>query len=245
MLIPLLFALQQAQPPRIVVHPAAPVVVAGDSVRLTGEVLGADGKPLEGSRVRFTVAGFSFEGSIDTAGLVRTGAVGKIPVSAIGIVPGASPIFERFDVEVVPGPAARVAIAPVPVLGRARLVVGQTLDLSASAYSAAHDRRADRIAWSSARPAAAEVSADGRVTAKTAGRTTISARAGGGAGASAPSASLDVEVVPATIGALSLSPASTHARQGDVVRFTLTARDRGGRAIDGLVPSWSLAPGQG
>jgi hypothetical protein len=240
MLIPLLFALQQGQSPRLVVHPATPIVAAGDSVRLTGEVVGADGRPVEGSRVRFTVAGFSFEGSIDTTGLVRTGAVGKIPVSAIGIVPGQAPLVERFEVEVVPGPAARVALEPA--LERAKLVAGQTLDLAAHAFSAAGDRRADRIAWSSARPAVAVVSADGRVTAKAAGRTTITARAGNGG---AVSASLDVEVVPATLGAVSITPASAHARQGDVVRFVLAATDGQGRAITGLAPSWSLSPGQG
>ncbi len=240
MLIPLLFALQQAQTPRLVVHPAAPVVVAGDSVRLTGAVLGADGKPIEGSRVRFTVAGFSFEGGIDTTGLVRTGAVGKIPVSAIGIVPGQAPVFERFEVEVVPGPAARVAIESA--LERARLVAGQTLDLAARSFSAAGDRRTDRIDWSSTRPAVATVSADGRITARTAGRTTITARAGNGGSARA---SLDVEVLPAALGAVSITPATTHARQGDVVRFTLAAADRQGRAIEGLVPGWSLAPGHG
>jgi hypothetical protein len=240
MLIPLLLTLLQDPSPRLVVHPARPIVVAGDSVRLTGQVLGADGKPVEGSRVRFTVAGFSFEGGIDTAGMVRTGAVGKIPVSAIGIVPGRSPIFERFEVEVVPGPAARVTLEPA--LDRAKLVAGQTLDLAAHVFSAAGDRRADRIAWSSARPAVADVSADGRVTAKAAGRTTITARAGDGGPARA---TLEVEVVPASLGAVRLAPASAHARQGDVVRFTLTAAGSDGKPIAGLVPSWSFSPGRG
>jgi hypothetical protein len=240
MLLPLFLALQQgaAPAPRLDVHPAAPMVVAGDTVRLTGRVLGADGKPVEGSRVRFAIAGASFEGAIDTAGLVTAGAVGRIPVSAIGVVPGRAPIFQRLEVEVVPGPAARVAIEPARE--RLRLVAGQTLDLAAAAYSAAGDRRADRIAWSSARPSVAAVSADGLVTARSAGRTTISARAGEGA-----SAALDVEVLAARLGTLAVAPATTHARQGDVVRFSLAARDAAGRAIEGLAPTWSIAPGKG
>jgi hypothetical protein len=240
MLLPLFLALQQgAVPaPRLDVHPAAPMVVAGDTVRLTGRVLGADGKPVEGSRVRFAIAGASFEGAIDTAGLVTAGAVGRIPVSAIGVVPGRAPIFQRLEVEVVPGPAARVAIEPARE--RLRLVAGQTLDLAATAYSAAGDRRADRIAWSSARPSVAAVSADGRVTARSAGRTTISARAGEGA-----SAALDVEVLAARLGTLAVAPATAHARQGDVVRFSLAAHDAAGKAIEGLAPTWSIAPGKG
>ena len=241
MLLPLLLALQQSAAPRLVVAPPAPIVVAGDSLRFAGQVLGEDGKPVEGSRVRFTIAGFSFEGSIDTSGMVRTGAVGKIPVSAIGVVPGRAPLVERFEIEVVPGPAARVALEPS--LERARLVAGQALDVAAHAYSAAGDRRGDRIAWTSTRPAVAEVSAEGRITARTAGRATITARAGSGA---APAASLDVEVLPAaTLGDVSIAPASAHARQGDVVRFALTTRDRAGKAVTGLVPTWSLSPGQG
>ena len=240
MLLPLFLALQQgaAPAPRLDVHPAAPMVVAGDTVRLTGRVLGADGTPVEGSRVRFAIAGASFEGAIDTAGLVTAGAVGRIPVSAIGVVPGRAPIFQRLEVEVVPGPAARVAIEPARE--RLRLVAGQTLDLAATAYSAAGDRRADRIAWSSARPSVAAVSADGRVTARSAGRTTISARAGEGA-----SAALDVEVLAARLGTLAVAPATAHARQGDVVRFSLAARDAAGKAIEGLAPTWSIAPGKG
>ncbi|HEX6059407.1 MAG TPA: Ig-like domain-containing protein, partial [Gemmatimonadaceae bacterium] len=240
MLLPLFLALQQgaAPAPRLEVHPAAPMVAAGDTVRLTGRVLGADGKPVEGSRVRFAIAGASFEGAIDTAGLVTAGAVGRIPVSAIGVVPGRAPIFQRLEVEVVPGPAARVAIEPARE--RLHLVAGQTLDLAAAAYSAAGDRRADRIAWSSARPSVAAVSADGRVTARSAGRTTISARVGDGA-----SAALDVEVLSARLGTLVVAPATAHARQGDVVRFSLAARDAAGRAIEGLAPTWSIAPGKG
>ncbi len=240
MILPLLLALQQTTEPRLVVQPAVPIVAAGDTLRLTGQVLGADGKPVGGSRVRFAIAGASFEGKIDTTGLVTAGAVGRIPVSAIGVVPGRAPIFERFDVEVVPGPAARVAIEPA--LERARLVVGQTIDLAASAYSAVGDRRADRIVWSSATPAVAAVSADGRLVARRAGRTTVTARAGNG---SAASAALDIEVLPGTLGALAVTPASAHARQGDVVRFDVAARDGAGKAIEGLVPTWSIAPGRG
>ena len=240
MILPLLLALQQSAEPRLVVQPAVPIVVAGDTLRLAGQVVGADGKPIEGSRVRFAIAGASFEGKVDTSGLVIAGAVGRIPVSAIGVVPGRAPLFERLEVEVVPGPAARVTIEPA--LARVRLVAGQMLDLDATSYSAVGDRRTDRIDWSSTQPAVVAVSADGRLTAKRAGRATITARVANGATASA---TLDVEVLPGTLGALTVTPAATHARQGDVVRFTLAVRDGAGKAIEGLVPRWSISPGKG
>ena len=44
---------------------------------------------------------------------------------------------------------------------------------------------------------------------------------------------------------MQISPATVTARQGDVIQFKVTPRDRAGRAITGLTPGWSISPGKG
>jgi hypothetical protein len=54
-----------------------------------------------------------------------------------------------------------------------------------------------------------------------------------------------VTVVANTIGSLEVTPGSITSRTGDVIRFTLVAKDKAGRPIEGLTPTWSFSPGQG
>jgi hypothetical protein len=54
-----------------------------------------------------------------------------------------------------------------------------------------------------------------------------------------------VQVVGNTIASIELTPERTDARTGDVVRFSVTARDRNGGEIKGLTPTWSFSPGNG
>jgi hypothetical protein len=221
---------------RVVVTPANPVVVAGDSLQLSGQALDANGQPVPGARVQFVAAGGRFEGEVEANGLVRSGATGTIPVTAVATVPGAPrPVLTRVEVKMVPGPAARVVIGPRPP----RLVTGQSIVLAATSYSAANDRRDDVIAWQSSAPNVARVAADGRVVAVAAGTATITARAG------AATASLPVTVVAANIATFELTPSTSEGRTGDVIRFAFTARDAQGRAVADVSPSWSFSPGAG
>ena len=48
-----------------------------------------------------------------------------------------------------------------------------------------------------------------------------------------------------SIASLEITPGSAAARTGDVLRFSVTAKDAQGRTIDGLTPTWSFSPGQG
>jgi hypothetical protein len=54
-----------------------------------------------------------------------------------------------------------------------------------------------------------------------------------------------LQVIGTPIASVSLTPDRVSARQGDVVRFSATARDAGGRPIPGLRPQWSISPGDG
>jgi hypothetical protein len=226
---------QSATTHRLVITPANRTMVAGDTLRLSGQLLDAAGRAVPNARVTFVSAGGHFEGSVDSTGLVRSGAVGTIPVTAVALVSGARPVVERFEVAMVPGPAARVDISPRP----GRLLVGQRLRLGAEAYSGAGDLRADRIQWTSSAPNVVRVGADGSIQAVGAGRATVTAAAG------RASAQLPVEVVAASVASVQVSPASAAVRTGDATRFRAVVRDASGREVTGLTPTWLFTPGQG
>jgi len=221
---------------KLVVTPAKPVMIAQDTLRLTAQALDASGRPVENVRYRYIGSGGArFEGRVDTTGLVRSGSTGTIPVTVVALVPGMRPVTEVVEVRMVPGPAAKIAIDAAPP----KLVAGQQIMLTGTAYSAAGDQRADKLAWRSSAPNVARVAGDGRLTAVAPGRATITASTG------QASSTLAVTVVANTIASLEISPAAVSARTGDVLRFTVTPRDARGRRIDGLTPTWTFSPGQG
>src|SRR5688572_32776128 len=221
---------------RLVVTPARPTMIARDTLQLSAQALDASGKPVPNVRYRYVGSGGArFEGRVDSTGLVRSGSTGTIPVTVVALVPGTRPVTEVVEVKMLPGPAAKVAIDAAPP----KLVVGQQIVLSGTAYSAAGDQREDKLAWRSSAPNVARVTSDGRLTALAAGKTTLTATSGQASG------TLDVSVVANTIATLEIMPSATAARTGDVLRFTVTAKDAQGRKIDGLTPTWTFSPGQG
>jgi hypothetical protein len=221
---------------RLVVTPANPVIAAQDTLRLVAQALDASGVPVPNVRLRFIQSGGArFEGSVDSTGLVRSGSTGTIPVTVVAIVAGVRPVTQVVEVRMVAGPAARITIDASP----ARLVTGQQVNLTGTAFSAAGDQRNDRLAWRSSAPAIARINADGQLTAVAAGRATITATSG------QASATLPVTVVANTVASLSITPSTATARTGDVVRFAVTARDAQGKTIAGLTPTFTFSPGQG
>jgi len=220
---------------RLVVTPTTRTIVVGDTMRFSAQLLDEAGKPVPNARIVFRNAGGYFEGAVDTTGKLSAGSVGTMPVAAIAIVPGAKPVVERFEVSMVPGPAARVTVAPRPT----RLAVGQRVHLTATVFSKADDRRNDRVQWSSDKPAVVRVSNDGLLQALAPGRASISAAAG------AAAERWTVEVVSAAIASVEVQPSTAQARTGDVVHLSAIPRDAQGREISGLTPSWLFTPGNG
>ena len=251
MLIVTLLALAAQQqpatpaPPALAPSPIASIVIpsgsrmtieAGDSVRIRAEPRDADGKAVPNASLRFFAAGSArFEGRVDSTGFVRSGSTGTIPVTVVASVPGTRPVIERLEVVMVPGPAARISVTPA----LARLARGQRLRLSATAWSATGDARADAVSWRSSAPRIVQVSGDGVVTALAPGRATVTASTG------SVHETVALQVVPTPIASVGLTPDRSTARQGDVIRFTATARDAAGRPIAGLRPQWSISPGDG
>ncbi|HKS05913.1 MAG TPA: Ig-like domain-containing protein [Gemmatimonadaceae bacterium] len=229
-------AQQSATIARVTVTPENPTVIAGDSMQLVARALDATGQPVPGARFLFNAASSArFEGRVDTAGFVRSGSTGTIPVTVSAFVPGGRPVVTTINVKMVPGPATRIAFDQRV----SKLVVGQSYVLGASAYSAANDKRSDEITWRSSAPSVVRVGADGRATALAAGSAAITATAG------RATATLPITVAASNVASFTLTPDTRNARTGDVIRFTAAARDANGAAISGLSPSWSFSPGQG
>jgi hypothetical protein len=208
---------------------------AGDTLRLTARALNAEGKPVPDATIQYFRAGGRFEGGVDSTGLVSSGSTGTLTITVMARVPGTKPVIERVEVQMVPGPAASVAVAPMVT----KLVAGQRLRLTATSYSKAGDARDDKIAWKSSATSVVTVTEDGVLRAVAPGRAVITA------GAGAAVASVPVQVIPNTIAMVEVSPARTEARTGDVVQFTVKVMDAKGKEITGLVPAWTFAPGSG
>jgi hypothetical protein len=218
---------------KVVVTPAALRVVAGDTLRLRAQALDAQGRPVAGARILYQ--GGSFEGAVDSTGLVMSGAVGTLPIAVTAVVPGTKPVIERVQVHMVAGPAARLDV----ITHVARLFAGQQLRLETAVFSRAGDRRDDRVEWTSSASSVARVAAGGVLVGVAPGKASITAKAG------AATKSFPVEVVAADVGSVEIKSSATQARTGDVVRFHAVVKDRAGKEITGVEPVWLFAPGRG
>jgi len=220
---------------RIAISPAIRQVRAGDTVRFTAQALDASGNPVAGVRVRFNMLRGE-GGDMDSTGVLITGSTGVIAATASAIIPGQRPKIEPFEVRILPGAAARIEVALQPT----KLVVGQRLLLAAKSWSAQNDeRRNEEFSFTSSAPSVVRTAADGIITGVAPGRATVTV------GAGKATKVLAIQVVPNNIASIELTPARTPARQGDVLRFALTAKDASGRTITGLTPQWSMRGGEG
>ncbi|MEQ1691338.1 MAG: Ig-like domain-containing protein, partial [Gemmatimonas sp.] len=220
---------------RVVVTPNPATVVAGETLQLKAEAVDRDGKPVSGVRIRFQQTSASFEGTVDSTGLVHAGAVSTIPVVVSAIQAGTRPVITQIQVSVVPGPAATIDVSPQQM----RLVPGQSIRANALVFSKGGDLRSDAALWTSSAPAIVRVDAEGTVSAVRAGSASITAAVG------TVKRTLAVTVVGTAVRSLSITPSRQQARTGDVIKFQASVKDATGKDIAGLTPTWSMAPGKG
>ena len=220
---------------RIVVSPAARTITAGDSIQLSAQALDANGRLVPNAIVRFQATGGEGQAGIDSTGKIVASSVGKVPINIVALVAGARPKFEPIEIRIVPGPATRIDIQTK--IGK--IVVGQQMRLTAIPFSKANDRAHDPVTWTSSAPRVARIDSDGVLSAIAPGRATITATAGGA------KSIVPVQVLAPTITSVAIAPVKPHARQGDVIRFTVSAKTAGGAAVSGLTPTWTVSPGNG
>src|SRR5439155_164330 len=252
MSLPLVYALlawQQPAPPpttptvpqpiaRVDVKPADYALQVGDTVRLHAVAYDSSGRVMPEAVIRWFASGGRFEGSVDSTGLVSAGSTGTLNVAAVaGLAGGAVKSTVAFaHITVLPQPAATIVVTPRPE----RMLAGTSLALAAAPYAPNGDRRYDRVTWKSSRPGMVDVTPIGRLTARAAGRATVTAQAG------KTSASWTVVVTPNPVARVILTPADTAIRCGDVVRFVFLATDATRRTVADATPEWAVSPvGQG
>ena len=107
---------------------AARSVAVGDSLRLTVQALDARGNVVPDVAIRFNAHGGRFQASVDSAGFVRAGSPGTVPLAVVATPRGGRPHTEKIEVRILPGPAARVTLVPAAT----KLLVGQQLHIEAT-----------------------------------------------------------------------------------------------------------------
>ena len=107
-----------------------------------------------------------------------------------------------------------------------------------SVYAPTGDQRKDQVLWASDRPAVVAVSGDGRVTARAAGKATLTATAG------RASERLTITVLPNPVTSVAVEPATAAVRTGDVVALRFLAR-AGTRTLDNVAVEWLMGAGAG
>jgi hypothetical protein len=219
----------------ITVSPATPTVTVGDSLRLHAQPVDASGKPVSGAQVRWF--GGSFEGHVDSTGMLHAGAPGRFRVRMVATVSGARPSKPGSVLVVMTlPPPTRVVVSP----SVSRLMTGQRMTLQATTFTATGDRRMGDVRWHSSAPRIVSVTNDGHLVAAGVGRATVTATAG------PASASVPLTVVANTVRRIEITHAGAdNIRTGDVVRFQAVAHDAAGAVVSGATPVWSMSPGQG
>ncbi len=220
---------------KVEVQPSGGEVPIGGKMKFTARALDATGQAVPGAEIGWFVN--SFEGSVDSTGEFTGGYQGYARVTAVGFVRGVqgSQVFGTALVHVMPEPPSRIELDPRP----ARLIAGSRLTVSAAAFSRHGDRRTDPVTFTSSNPRVVTVASDGRLRAVGAGRVTITATSG------PASETLAVQVLPNTIARVTVEPATSNVRTGDVVKFTATARGVAGRPVGELGVDWSVSAGPG
>ena len=213
------------KPASIEVTPNGTEVHVGDKVQFTAVAKDASGKVMDVKPEVWFAAPFDVAGA-DDKGVVVFHAPGIVTV---GVVINDKPGIAH--VTVVTPPVAKIDVAPVSQA----LAVGGSTVLAATARSSNGDPRTDvPIVWKSSTPTIAKVDPSGLVTAIAPGTAKFQATAG------PASAETSLRIVADPVQSISVTPADTNAKTGDVVHFTAMAKGARGPVKD-LLTSWSVS----
>lgn len=194
----------------------------GQQVKFSALAKDESGKPLADKPAGWYAAPFDLA-AVDESGTVSFYQPGEVTIiSLVGGKPG------FLKVIVKPAPVKTIAIDAV----NRPIVVGGSVKLNATARIFNGDPRSDvAISWASDKPSIATVDAAGFVTGVAPGTATVRAASGSASG------TITVNVVKNTVRGLSVEPASTNARTGDVVHFKAVPN---GSAQD-FAPRWAVS----
>src|SRR5439155_9636145 len=177
----------------------------GQQVKLTAVAKDAGGNILNEKPTSFFAGPFDIAAA-DEAGIVRLFGPGEVTAGAVFANNKSG--FTTFTVK--PATIKTVEIKSITT----PLVAGSTMQLEATTRIANGDPRTGvPINWTSDKPAVATVDAGGVVTGTGPGKATIKAAAGAASGMTT------ITVIKSNLRGLTIEPATTSARTGDVVHF--------------------------
>jgi hypothetical protein len=227
---------QQAPPPTAKPTPPAQVRIiapltegeVGQTVTFRVEALDASGAKLDLTPTAWFATPFDV-GAAEMSGAVTFFQPGELTVGAIV---GGKPATITVRIK---APAVAKIVAAFPT---AAVVVGGTAQLLVQPVTATGIPRSDAsLSWTSDTPAVARVDGAGLVSGVSAGRAVITVMS------DAAATGIPVTVVRNPVATLALEPATTRARTGDVVRFTVTAKTATGAKVDMPALRWSVGGG--
>ena len=210
----------------VTISPASTGTTVGQTVTLSVTTRDAAGNVLTGRVVGWSSSDNSVA-TVSSAGVVTGIGVGSATITATSEGQTGT---ATITVSLVP--VASVSVTPSP----ANLMVGQTLQLSATARDAGGAVLTGRaITWTTDDPAVATVSSSGVLTAVAPGTTQVTATVDGVAG----SASSTVTAVP--VASVDVSPNTATVMVGQDVTLTATPLDANGNPLAGRVITWTTS----
>lgn len=210
-------------PRTVEITPKEVTAEVGQKLKFTAVAKNAAGDVIPGTPSLWFTAPFDLAGA--EKGEVTVYEPGEIRVGAV--IAGKTG-YARIHVS--PAAPARVDIAvPIP------LVVGGSEILLATARNAKGDPQKNApINWTSETPSIASVDKAGVVTGLRAGQAKVRASSGKATG------NISFAVGKNPVARLSVQPATTQARTGDVIRFTPVAKDGQGGVVKDPYISWEV-----
>ena len=211
------------------VSPSAPNVHVGEDVQLTATATDASGNVLA-SRVPTWSSSNPIVATVSSSGRVTGVSKGTATVTAT--VDGKSAPASVSVANAAPAPVASITVT----LNASSINAGQSTQAVAVTRDAAGNVVTGRtIAWSSAAPALATVSASGVVSALAAGSVSISATSEGVSN----SATLIIIGSTQPVATVSLSAPSTSMIAGQTQALSVTLKDASGNTLTGRTIAWS------
>ena len=213
------------KPSRVEITPRTVETVAGQQLTFSAAGYDEAGNKMDAQPSAWFAAPFDLAFADDKGTVTFTGS-GDVRVGAI--INGKSGFIV---VTVRPQAVARVTITKP----RAALAVGTGLTLQAHAEMANGDPRTDQqVKWVSLRPDVASIDESGFVVGQAVGTAMLQASVGD------VKASTSIDVVRNPVRELSITPKTTRARTGDVVRFESVASGQANARVS-AVARWSIS----
>lgn len=208
------------------VSPNSGAIVVGSTLSLSATTVDASGATLTGRTVTWSSSDPQIA-SVSSSGVVTAVAAGSATITAMSEGKTGS-----AQITVTVPPVATVSVTP----NTDTLQIGGTVALSATPRDGSGAALSGRaVTWSSDAPGVASVSADGVVTANSAGTATITATSEGKTGA----ATITVQPpAPVSVASVVITPAIATLRSNDSLVLTAEVLDASGNTLTGRTITW-------